>query len=223
MPTEALALVSAFCFAAAFVAAKRGLTDTSLVATVLITLACAWIVILATTMILDPPRGASGEGVLIFAVTGVIAPGIGYWAALAGVNSLGPSISVPIQQGGRVIVSMSGAVLLLHESMELAEAVGIGAIVTGVIGISRRRASAGAGAKGAPILLVRTNRGWGPGEGLAFPMIAGLSFAAFDVLVRCFRCPRQTRPEYDGQPNIRLDGCYRNRLRGMAAVGYLRR
>jgi drug/metabolite transporter (DMT)-like permease len=54
MPSELLAIVSAFCFAGAFVAAKKGLSDASLVATVLITLASVWIVIFATTVVFDP-------------------------------------------------------------------------------------------------------------------------------------------------------------------------
>jgi drug/metabolite transporter (DMT)-like permease len=183
VPSELLALVSASCFAGAFVAAKKGLKDTSVVAALLVTLGCAWVVILAATVVVDPPDSASRDGVGVFVVTGIVAPGIGYWAALAGVNSLGPSIAVPMQQGGRALVSMSGAVLLLRESINLSTGLGIVAILAGSIGLSRRRAPVGEAPPGGRDFNP-TNRLLASKNGLMFPVIAGLAFAAFDVLVK---------------------------------------
>lgn len=184
MSSEVLALVSSFCFASAFVTGKRGLAGTSLVATVILTMGCAWVVLVALTVFVDPPAHASSEGIVWFIVTGLVAPGIGYSAALAGVHRLGPATSVPIQQGGRPLISSAAAVVLLGESMSSLELVGIVAIIAGGLGLSMREAEVLDTAEGMPHTVARRSGFDALHPGIVFPVMAALTFAAFDIMVK---------------------------------------
>jgi drug/metabolite transporter (DMT)-like permease len=179
--SELLAVVCALCFSGAFVSFKRGAAGTSLVGAVLVTLGSGWLVVLVATAI-DPPTSVSRDGLLLFGLTGVVAPGIGYSAALAGVARLGPSISVPIQQGTRPLISVGGATWLLGESVTALQLVGVAAIVAGSIGLSRRDgdgSEAGRNNAGAVDDPARSLR-----PGVAYALTAAVSFGSFDLLVK---------------------------------------
>lgn len=186
MSPALLAVASSICFAGAFVTGKRGLAGTSLVATILITFGAAWSVTVVVALA-SSPLAASPEGIALFVATGLIAPGIGYAAALAGVDRMGPSISVPIQQGARPVISVSAAALLLGESVGALRIAGILAILVGSVGLARQDASArieeepaeGAGGGRRLSAIAGSLR-----PGLVFPFTAAVSFAAFDILVK---------------------------------------
>jgi drug/metabolite transporter (DMT)-like permease len=179
----AFAFASSICFAGAFVASKRGLAGTSLVATILITFGAAWsVTVLAAAITFSdvPSRGA----IALFLLTGVVAPGIGYSAALVGVEKLGPSISVPIQQGTRPVFSVCAAAVLLGESVGWMRVLGILAIVAGTVGLGTKRR----GDQFSATLEPREGRSTGivgrVRPGLIWPFIAAVAFATFDLFVK---------------------------------------
>jgi drug/metabolite transporter (DMT)-like permease len=179
---EAWALVSAGCFAGSHVVSKRGLQDTSVVAGSLLVLGVSWVVV-ATAVAFDPPASVSAGGILLFSLLGLLTPAVARWASLKGVDTLGPSVSVPIQQGLRPVLAVVAAMLLLDESVGPLQALGIAAIIAGgwVLsrGPSRRSTIADRNEGREPALL-----GGGLRPGTAFPVIAAVALTASDLLVR---------------------------------------
>ncbi|MFN2490700.1 MAG: EamA family transporter [Actinomycetota bacterium] len=113
---EALAAFSAFCFAGSHIASKRGVESTSVVAGDLISLATGWLLLLvATTTRL--PSEVSLSSVAILAAAGLLAPAIARASAIAGIDRLGPSVSVPVQASIYPLFAIVGAALLLSESV----------------------------------------------------------------------------------------------------------
>lgn len=177
MPSELLAIFAAIFFAGAFVVSKRGLADTSLITGLLVILGAGWLVSGMMTL-LDPPSSITSNGILLFASAGLISPAIGFSAGLAGVHLLGPSIAVPIQQGGRPLIAVAAASLLLGESVDAVEMLGMFAIVVGGGGLAMRVPDERDPASDdRPSRISR--RIFHPG--LFFPLIAAIAFAAFDV------------------------------------------
>jgi drug/metabolite transporter (DMT)-like permease len=185
VPATLFAIASSACFAGAFVAGKRGLANTPLPAAVVVTLGMGWAVT-AAALLVDRPSSVSVEGIALFLATGLIAPGIGYSAALAGVERMGPSIAIPIQQGTRPVVSVAAASALLGETVAWTRIVGILAILLGSVGLAKR----GDGGSDQPIdpaanerrSYLRLSRSFRPGT--LYPVVAALAFSAFDIMVK---------------------------------------
>jgi drug/metabolite transporter (DMT)-like permease len=180
----AFAIVSAFCFAASHVTAKRGLTQTSILAGLLIQLASAAGVVLVAVA-LDLPRAVTIMGILVFAATGLIAPGTARATALAGVDRLGPSVAVPIQQGLRPLVSVAGGALLLGEPVGPLHVVGVLAIALGGWQLSRERTRTEVEVdavvpRGAAV--PGSTRAFKPG--IVFPLVTALCYGTTDVVVK---------------------------------------
>lgn len=174
--------MAAFCFGASQVTARRGLVDTSIIAGMLISLSTAFLVI-GGLVALNPPEALDATGLLFFSLGGLAAPGVSRWAATTGVHRLGPSIAVPITQGVRPILAVTGAVLLLGESVDLQRFLGLTAIVAGGWYLSRSREEARTMSLGAfegghsyPLRRFR--------PGIVFPLLAGLAYASSDLLVK---------------------------------------
>lgn len=183
VPAEAWALFSTFCFAGGHVVSKRGLQDTSVIAGSLVLLAASFGVI-AVAVVLDPPARVTSEALLVYGGLGLVVPAISRGAALKAVDSLGPSIAIPIQHGLRPILAVGGAVLLLGETVGPLQAIGIGAIIAGGWQLSRRPRQevavvAEVGAPAAPTAPAPTFR-----PGVVFPLIAAVAYAASDLLIR---------------------------------------
>lgn len=188
-----LALLSSASFAASHVISKRGLSGgTSVSAGFMVIVASAWVVVLVP-LVLEPPESVSVRAVVFFAVSGLFAPAVSRAAALAGVSVLGPSISVPIQQGLRPLIAVPAAMLLLGETLGLVPAIGLGAIVAGGWILSREPVQAErivplAGDEPNPLTSVSTGaqRGTQPRfrRGIAFPIAAAVGYATADLLVK---------------------------------------
>lgn len=189
-----LALLSSACFAASHVVSRRGLDRTSVSAGYMVIVGCAWMVVMVP-MLLDPPETVSTRAVLFFAVSGLFAPAISRAAALGGVRALGPSISVPIQQGLRPLIVVPAAVILLNEAFGWTRVLGLAAIVTGGWILSRDPARGGGltaetlittgSARGHLAMAVdqrRSTRRLRPG--IAFPVAAAIGYATSDLLVK---------------------------------------
>jgi drug/metabolite transporter (DMT)-like permease len=157
---------------------------------------CAWVVVMIP-MLLDPPETVSTRAVVFFALSGLFAPAISRWAALGGVRALGPSISVPIQQGLRPLIVVPAAVIVLNETVGWTRVLGLAAIVTGGWILSREPERADelpAEALVAPgpatgqlaTAVERRSRTstWGFRPGIAFPIAAAIGYATSDLLVK---------------------------------------
>jgi drug/metabolite transporter, DME family len=181
LPPEFLAMISAFCFAGSDITSKRGLATVSVNAGVLIVLGTSWLTISVVALWRLPESlDLGGLGLLI--VAGLLAPGLGRVAATVGVHRMGPSTSVPIQGGAYPLLALIGGVGLLDESLTATKIVGAVAIVIGVWQLSRRIPDAGvAGLEGVPVDPQQSRRGRFDLDA-TFPLVAGLSFAASDVL-----------------------------------------
>lgn len=178
MPPEAWALFSALCFAGSHVVSKRGLQDTSVTAASLIVLGVSWVVIAASVAI-DPPDELTSQALVVYGGLGLIVPAVSRWSVLKSVDTLGPAIAIPIQQGLRPLLAVGGAALFLGERVDLVRALGVLAIIVGGWRLSRRPSE--------PVgVLVgdREPRRWRFRPGIAFPLIAAVAYAASDLLVR---------------------------------------
>lgn len=180
MSPEAWALFSAFCFAGSHVTSKRGLQDTSVTAASLIVLGVSWVVIVIWVAV-DPPAEVSMRALVVFSGLGLIVPAISRWSVLKSVDALGPSIAIPIQQGLRPLLAVSGAVLFLGEHVDLVRGVGVLAIVAGGWQLSKRPRE---GAPGTLPDSAEPTRRWALRPGIAYPVIAAVAYAASDLLVR---------------------------------------
>ncbi|MGH9244035.1 MAG: EamA family transporter [Acidimicrobiales bacterium] len=200
MPVEVLwALMSAASFALSHVVSKRGLQDTSITAGFIVIVSSA-LAVVTLPVLLDPPAAVVPGAVAIFALSGLFAPAIARAAALAGVQRLGPSIAVPIQQGLRPLLVLPAAALLLGEEFGALRVAGALAIVTGGWVLSRQPVAATEfPMESAPDeevassgnIAVRTRlrprttprfRGFRPG--VVYPLAAAMAYATADLLVK---------------------------------------
>ena len=180
MPAEAWALFSAFCFAGSHVVSKRGLQDTSVTAASLIVLGVSWAMV-ALAVLLGPPAEVTRTAIVVYAVLGLIVPAISRWAVLKSVDVLGPSIAIPVQQGLRPLLSVTGAALLLGEDVGVVRAVGVLVIVAGGWQLSKRPPQDPDEGDNPP---AQRERRWALRPGIVFPLVAGVAYAASDLLVR---------------------------------------
>lgn len=143
----------------------------------MISLPATWVVTVIAVGI-DPPESINRSSTVLFALSGLVAPGVSRLADLTGVQRLGPSISVPLQSGTRPLLSVIGGVVLLGEEMNLLLGLGVVAIVLGLWNLSRRSVVEKAlGDDGGPRRLRSMLR-----PGIVFPIVAGTAFAVSDVL-----------------------------------------
>jgi drug/metabolite transporter, DME family len=199
VPIEVLwALMSAASFALSHVVSKRGLQDTSITAGFMVIVSCA-LAVVAIPVVLDPPGSVAAGSIALFALSGLFAPAIARAAALAGVDRLGPSIAVPIQQGLRPLLVLPAAALVLGEEFGPLRVAGALAIVAGGWVLSRQPAGDNhmpvaaleAEVVGVGGSAVRTrlrpktsgrSRGFRPG--VIYPVAAAMAYATADLLVK---------------------------------------
>lgn len=180
MTAEAWALFSACCFAGSHVVSKRGLKDTSVTAASLIVLGVSWTII-SIAVLFDPPGEVTSRAIVVFAALGLIVPAISRWAVLKSVDVLGPSIAIPIQQGLRPLLAVTGAALLLGEDVGLVRGIGVVLIIAGGWQLSRRPPEDRVGVDDAAAPRARR---WALRRGIVFPLTAAVAYATSDLLVR---------------------------------------
>ena len=197
---ELLAGLAAVGFAAALVAIKRGLVDNTVVVGVLLSLSASWVVTLLATLT-SLPTGLTVAAVVLFALSGLTAPGISRYASTAGIDRLGPSTAAPILAGVRPVLSMIGGVVLLSESVGWLQVAGVALITLGVVRLSQapdeeevahsperqhdpsEHHLPGAASLETTSLRVRTwTRRIRPA--VAWPLLAGACYSASDLLVK---------------------------------------
>lgn len=178
--SEIFAVLAAACFGAGHVALRRGLVETTVVAGVLVGLVMAAAVI-GVVVAFDSPHRFDLTGAVLFGVAGLTAQGIAAWTTTAGVRKLGPSIAAPITQSTRVLLAVAGALLFLNESLTLQRVIGLVAIIVGGSVLSRSKSNDELNGSE----LSRTTRDRHVlRPGIVYPLLAGTSYAASDVVVK---------------------------------------
>lgn len=180
MPAEGFAAISAVLFAGSHVVSKRGMRTTNVIGGLLVSLSTG-LTVLMIVVLLDPPSDVPWELLLLVATSGMLAPALARAAAIAGVDRLGPTVSVPIQSSVYPLFAVFGASLILGEPAGLARWAGVGAIVLGVWFLALRGVDISAEDR-----LTRSPergpvRSWLAG-GLLFPVIAGLGYGGADLI-----------------------------------------
>lgn len=178
MTVELLAIGAAFCFAASQVTTKLGLVHTTILGGILVSMVTAWLVLAVGVLVLKPPTVIDPTGVLLFGLAGLIAPGISRWASTVSIDRIGPSLTAPITQGTRPLIALTAAFIILGETLTATRIIGSLAIVAGGWKLSMIRKSEIEEIEGkkTPRLQLR--------PGLLLPVIAGVSFAASDIVVK---------------------------------------
>jgi drug/metabolite transporter (DMT)-like permease len=120
--------------------------------------------------------------VITFAIAGVIAPGVARWASIRGVHHLGPSISSPLQQATSPLLAVLGGIVILGEEVGILRALGVAGVIVGGSWIATVRPAVRHAER-------RTEARRRPKRrdlrrGLVFPMLAALSYAVGDVIVK---------------------------------------
>jgi drug/metabolite transporter (DMT)-like permease len=188
---EALALAAAFGFAGTAVTARLGLRDTSVVAGILVSNAVSTIVLLVAVWV-DPPQSVPPSAAGWFAVAGVLGgSGLAAAAILIGIARLGPPTHGPLQGGAYGITISLGAALFLGEAVGPLRAVGVAAIVIGGGRLVQLQSIIAAPAPAAgpppaapPGAPPRTGTLQALQAGAIFPLLAGSSLAASDLIVK---------------------------------------
>lgn len=179
-----LSLLAASLFAASHVTARRGLVESSAVAAVLLSCSSA-LLLLSIFVLFDPPSHLNGKGLALFASSGVAAPGVSRWAASIGVQRLGPSVAIPITQGARPLLAVTGAIFLLGERITILRLIGILFIIAGGWELSRTRGDARSPTMGSlegPFQTGVYSRFFR--VGIVFPILASVAYAGQDLLVK---------------------------------------
>lgn len=176
-----LAILSALFFAGGHITSKRGVATTSVVGGLLISLTTGAIMLIIA-VVLDPPRDVSLKPLLVLAAAGLLAPAVGRAGGIAGIQRLGPSVSVPIQASIYPMFAVVAAMLFLKEEAGPNRIAGAAAIILGVWILSRTVAE-----PSAPDLEGVTTPTKARGflvlkPGVIFPVIAGLAYGAADVV-----------------------------------------
>jgi drug/metabolite transporter (DMT)-like permease len=184
MSAPILAFIATTGFAATQIAAKRGLQWINVEAGVVVSLSSALITVAAATS-LNSPGSIETKSIVIFAIAGLIGPGIARWATISGVHRLGPSISSPLQQATNPLVAVLGATIVLGESVGFARATGIALVSIGGWFLGTVRPATAS--ELLPGSMHRSSGGaWRRAlrPGLIFPLLASFSYAITDILVK---------------------------------------
>lgn len=183
MSPVTLAVIAAFCFAGSHVANKRGAGSTSVVGGLLISLSAGWLLLFVVTAFKPPPELRAGA-IVVFGVSGLIAPAIGRAAAISGVHRLGPSVSVPVQTSVYPLFAVAGAILFLGEPLTWLRVLGTLSIVVGIGLLARHTTVADAAAEPEtdPVRTSRRIARGGKALAVAFPILAGLAYGASDLV-----------------------------------------
>lgn len=136
MSAVAFAAASALCFGLSYVVASRALREASVLAGVLISMVCTWLVTTAA-VVGRVPGSVTAEPVVLFVAAGLFSPGLSRVVDMTAVQRLGAASSVPLQAGMRPLLSLLAGLVLLGEAGGLLRILGVGLISVGLVGALR--------------------------------------------------------------------------------------
>jgi drug/metabolite transporter (DMT)-like permease len=179
MSPELLAIVGSLAYAATTICIGVGVRTTNVVTGLLITLLVGAAITFGV-LLFDLPESISLPGVLLFALSGLLGPGLGRATSIIGIERLGAAVATPLLASLYPILAVAAAVLTLSEAVGLQRIAGVVAVAAGVWFIAGRREAATPALRppaGAPTLRPALRL-----PAVAFPLAAGAFYGASDVL-----------------------------------------
>jgi len=158
-----LALLAALIDSLSVIFVRKRLDNSNFFSAVFVTTAIGSIIFWPLTLLFTSFRTVNVEGILFFAITGILAPGISRLCYFKGVDVVGVSVNASIHAAYPVYSSIFAA-LLLGEVIASENWIGIICVVVGVVFVQSSLSKSKAGFK-----RVR--------KGILFPMLASLTIA----------------------------------------------
>ena len=159
-----LALLAPLAYSVSAVLVRKRLDESNFISVAFIVTVIGNIILWPLALLFTNLKTVNLEGVLFFAIAGILAPGIARLLYFKGMEAVGVSVNESIFATYPVHSSMFG-VLLLSEALALENGIGIVCIVVGVVYLERSLSNYKTGFK-------RNLR-----KGLVFPLLASLSVA----------------------------------------------
>lgn len=189
MPPEGFAILASVSFASSQILMKIGTRDTSIIAGLLVSLATGSLVSLIALFLWGSWTFGVGA-VVLFAVAGMFGSGFGRILTIVAVDRLGPSVSVPLQGSVYPLSTVLAAMFFLGETMQAVQLLGVAILLSGVWLLSRVEAATPIESEVAEppraAQLINSYSSVGRREllrsGAIFPLLAGLCYAASDIL-----------------------------------------
>lgn len=179
MTGEILAIIASLLYAVSSISIKKGIQDTSLFAGLIISLGSGAAVILP--MVMSDLWGHDARGALLYSAAGLLGSLVGRGASMAGIDRLGASASVSLEGTLYPFAAVLTAIVYFQADVGRQQIGGTIAIVLGIWLLSqvleqsafRGRQSLSSGNRERRSTFLPS---------LRFPLGAGLSFAAADLL-----------------------------------------
>ncbi|MQB00645.1 MAG: EamA family transporter [Actinobacteria bacterium] len=178
MPPEVFAAVAALSYAASNICIRLGVQSTSVVAGLLVSLLSGSLITLIAFLV-DLPNSPSLVGVAIFAISGLLGPGLGRAAMISGIERLGPAIAIPVLSSLYPVFAVAGAMITLNEDVSARRFVGLAVVVLGVWILSQKEASMAPTSLPTGTSTVATPTYRIPA--IVIPLAAGVFYGAGDV------------------------------------------
>jgi drug/metabolite transporter, DME family len=178
MPAELLALLAACCYASAHVAVKFGTEQVPILAGLLITQLTGVLVLAAFALTTVDSWKVPVAAVVVFALAGVVGPGLGRALGMRSVRDAGTTVAVPVQASATPVLSTIAGVFLFGEMVGVGHIVALVFIVTGIWfcvkgGSANRRTAAD--------LLDASKPRVRPAAVVVIPLISGATYSMSDV------------------------------------------
>jgi len=164
-----LAPLAAAIFGLSMVLVRKGFTDSGILNAVFMVNATGNVILWPLALLFTDLSGVNFEGVLLFAIAGILAPGVARLLMYKGMTVLGISINQSIF-GIYPLYSSVFAVLFLKESLSTIDWIGIICIVVGVVFITRSSDNHKTSQK-------KFSKG-----GLIYPLVSGLLVAVSHII-----------------------------------------
>jgi drug/metabolite transporter, DME family len=132
MPAELLALLAACCYASAHVAVKFGTEEVPILVGLLITQATGVLVLAAFAVTTVHSWDVPVVSVVVFALAGVVGPGLGRALGMRSVRDAGTTVAIPVQASATPVLSTIAGAFLFREVVSVGDALALVLIVTGI-------------------------------------------------------------------------------------------
>ena len=138
MPAEVLALITSFFFAAQTVCARLGLRSSSTLTGVFISLVVAVVGLWGSALLLGQFQYSGLRATALFTLSGFLSPALSWYLFFEGITRIGLARTAPLAAVAPFFAALAG-ILFFGEPFNASIAIGIVAVVGGVVFISFRR------------------------------------------------------------------------------------
>lgn len=132
MTAEWLALAAAFCYATGNVAVKLGTRNGDMMLGFMVSLVTGLVAVWVVALVTVDSWSVAPVPAVLFALSGIMGPGVARLLSMRGVRDAGTSVSVPVQSSTAPVLASAAGVVLFGETVGVARALAITLIVTGI-------------------------------------------------------------------------------------------